>query len=178
MSQRTERIDELLREEIGVILSREIKDPRIGFATVTSVDTAPDLSHAKVWVSVIGSDAEQLETLRALQGSMHFVRRELGHRLHLRRIPELHVHADNSMARGTRILHLINELEEGRDPTLEEASEPLPTPEPLNARTEPADPKARRPRHPTDRRAGTGRPGVRTTGRGRGDRPTGGRGRP
>jgi ribosome-binding factor A len=54
MTQRTERIDELLRQEISAILSREVADPRVGFVTVTQVETAPDLRHAKVWVSVIG----------------------------------------------------------------------------------------------------------------------------
>ena len=59
MSQRTERVDELLRQEIGAILAREVADPRIGFATVTDVETTRDLAHAKVWVSVIGDAAER-----------------------------------------------------------------------------------------------------------------------
>jgi len=87
MSQRTDRVDELLRQEIGAILAREVADPRIGFATVTDVETTRDLSHAKVWVSVIGDTAERRETLEALERAMGFVRRELGVRLHLRRIP-------------------------------------------------------------------------------------------
>src|SRR5664280_1169556 len=89
MSQRTDRVDELLRQEIGAILAREVADPRIGFATVTDVETTRDLSHAKVWVSVIGDTAERRETLEALERAMGFVRRELGVRLHLRRIPAL-----------------------------------------------------------------------------------------
>src|ERR671917_162922 len=67
MSQRTERIDELLRQEIGDILSREVADPRVGFATVTEVETAPDLRHARVWISVIGQRGERDETIAALQ---------------------------------------------------------------------------------------------------------------
>ena len=78
MSQRTDRVDELLRQEIGAILAREVADPRIGFATVTDVETTRDLSHAKVWVSVIGDTAERRETLEALERAMGFVRRELG----------------------------------------------------------------------------------------------------
>jgi ribosome-binding factor A len=54
VSQRTQRIDELLRQEIGAIVARDVADPRIGFATITKVETTPDLRHAKVWVSVIG----------------------------------------------------------------------------------------------------------------------------
>jgi ribosome-binding factor A len=129
MTQRTDRIDELLRQEIGAILTREVKDPRVGFATVTRVETAPDLGHARVWVSVIGQEAERKETIAALDGVMHFVRRELGARLRLRRIPVLHVRLDDTLERGTRLLHLLEELEAGRTPD-EPApdDETLPTP--------------------------------------------------
>ena len=116
MTQRTDRIDELLRQEIGALLTKEVADPRIGFATITDVETAPDLRHAKVWVSVIGQTGERTETVRALQQAMPFIRRELGHRLRLKRIPELHVRLDDTAERGTRVLKLITELEEGRDP--------------------------------------------------------------
>ena len=131
MTQRTDRLDELLRQEIGLILSREVKDPRIGFATVTKVQTVPDLGHAVVWVSVIGESAARTETLRGLEHVMHFVRRELGTRLRLRRIPELHVRLDDSAERGTRILHLIEELGAGRPVPIDDVApdgETLPTP--------------------------------------------------
>lgn len=129
MSQRTERVDELLRQEIGAILARDVSDPRIGFATVTEVETAADLQHARVWVSVIGQPAERNETLAALGRAMPFVRRQLGSRLRLRRIPELHLRLDDSAERGTRVLHLLHELEEGKVPD-ESApvAETLPTP--------------------------------------------------
>ena len=116
MSQRTERVDELLRQEIGALLSKDVQDPRIGFATITDVETTPDLRHAKVWVSVIGEKAERDETLRALQQAMGFVRHELGRRLRIKRIPELHVRLDDSAERGTRVLHLLHELEAGVEP--------------------------------------------------------------
>ena len=129
MSQRTERVDELLRQEIGALLAKEIADPRIGFATITDVETSPDLRHAKVWVSVIGGKADRDETLRALQQSMGYVRHELGRRLRIRRIPELHVRLDDSAERGTRVLHLLNELEAGTDPqAIEPFTDSLPTP--------------------------------------------------
>ncbi|MGZ8501411.1 MAG: 30S ribosome-binding factor RbfA [Candidatus Limnocylindrales bacterium] len=129
MSQRTDRIDELLRQEIGSILTREVKDPRVGFATVTRVQTAPDLGHAQVWISVIGQQAERKETIAALDSVMHFVRRELGSRLRLRRIPVLHVRLDDTLERGTRLLHLLDELEAGRIPDdLAPDDETLPTP--------------------------------------------------
>lgn len=130
MTQRTDRVDELLRQEIGAILSREVKDPRIGFATVTKVETTPDLRHARVWVSVIGQRGERKSTIAALDRAMPFVRHELGGRLRLRRIPDLHVQLDDTAERGTRVLHLLEELEAGRLPADDGPpdDETLPTP--------------------------------------------------
>jgi ribosome-binding factor A len=130
MSQRTDRVDELLRQEITAILTKEIADPQIGFATVTDVETSPDLRHARVWVSVIGQRAERDATLRALERAMGYVRRELGTRLRLRRIPELQVRLDDSAERGTRVLRLLSDLEEGRTPDVGPVGESLPTPVP------------------------------------------------
>src|SRR3954451_21444080 len=128
MTQRTERIDELLRQEITSLLTKEIADPRIGFATVTDVETAPDLRHARVWVSVIGQPADRIATVRALEHAMPFVRRELGKRLRLRRIPEFSVRLDESIERGSRVMQLINDLEAGESPAELPAGESLPTP--------------------------------------------------
>jgi len=131
MTQRTDRIDQLLRQEIGEILAREIQDPRIGFVTITDVETAPDLSTARVWVSVIGQPAERDQTLKALQRAMPFVRHELGSRVRLRRIPELHVRMDDTAQRGTRVLQLLAELEAGATPPEDgPIGESLPTPVP------------------------------------------------
>ena len=116
MSQRTERVDELLRQEIGELLRREVSDPRIGFVTITRVDTVPDLSRARVSVSIIGQHAERVATLGALRRAMPFIRHQLGGRIRLRRIPELHVELDETAERGTRVLQLLHELEEGRVP--------------------------------------------------------------
>ena len=129
MTARTDRVDELLRQEIGGLLSREVKDPRIGFATVTRVETTADLAHARVWVSGIGNPAERTETVRALEHAMPFVRHELGSRLRLRRIPNLHIHLDETAETGTRVLHLLEELERGNTPETEAPlGETLPTP--------------------------------------------------
>ena len=129
MSQRTDRVDELLRQEIGALLAKEVADPRIGFATITDVETSPDLRHAKVWVSVIGQKADRDETLRALADAMPFIRHELGRRLRIKRIPDLHVRLDDSAERGTRVLHLLHELEAGVEPdAIEPVNESLPTP--------------------------------------------------
>ena len=128
MSQRTDRLDELLRQEIGAMLEREIADPRMGFATVTQVETDPDLRHARVWVSIIGGTAERSATLVALDHAMVFIRRELGTRLRLKRIPDLHVRLDDSIERGTRILQVIDAIETGGLPGDAPAGESLPTP--------------------------------------------------
>jgi len=131
MSQRTERIDQLLREEIGAIIARDIADPRVGFATITNVETAPDLRHARVWVSVIGQESDRKATLQALGRAMPFVRHELGKRLRLKRIPEFHLELDDTLERGTRVLHLLDELGAGKVPEGEApAGETLPTPLP------------------------------------------------
>jgi ribosome-binding factor A len=133
MSQRIDRVDELLRQEIGRILAKEVQDPHVGFATVTDVETTPDLRHARVWVSVIGGAPERAETLAALERAMGYVRHELGVRLRLKRIPALHVALDDSAERGTRVMRILEELERGHDAAGEALadaprSETLPTP--------------------------------------------------
>lgn len=110
MTRRTERINEQLRAEISDLVMRDLKDPRIGgLVTITEVDVSPDLSHAKVFVSVLGSDEEKKSTLKALGAASHFLQRELRHRLTIRRTPELAFHADESMAHGQHILSLLDE---------------------------------------------------------------------
>src|SRR4029079_55620 len=116
MTARTDRIDELLRQEIGEIFRRDVDDPRIGFITITDVETAPDLRHARMLVSVIGQPEERKQTLAAMGRAMPFVRHELGKRLRLKRIPEFHLELDDTVERGTRVLQLLNELEAGHVP--------------------------------------------------------------
>jgi ribosome-binding factor A len=143
MTARTDRIDQLLREEIGAILAKDVQDPRIGFVTVTDVETAPDLSTARVWVSVIGQPEERQKALRALEHAMPFVRRELGSRIRIRRIPELLVRSDDSAQRGTRVLQLLAELEAGGAPEdVPPAEESLPTPSPRMTVPDPEGPTA------------------------------------
>ena len=171
MSQRTDRIDELLQQEIGALLAKEIADPRIGFVTITDIETSPDLRHARVWVSVIGQPGERDEAIRALQQSMGYVRHELGRRLRLKRIPELHVRLDDSAERGTRVLKLIDELVAGATPEVDATpAESLPTPVarlPHEGDVSEVAPEWASP--PADRRGGrfrTGRAGGRPTPRG------------
>jgi len=117
MTRRTERLNDQLREEISDLVRRELKDPRIGgLVTITEVDVAPDLSYAKVFVSVMGTDEEKTSTLRALAAAAHFLQRELRRRLTIRRMPELDFIADDSIAHGARILHLLDQTREGQTP--------------------------------------------------------------
>jgi ribosome-binding factor A len=161
VTQRTDRIDEQLRQEIGAILTRELSDPRIGFATITDVETVPDLSHARVWVSVIGQPDERKATVRALAHALPFIRRQLGTRLHLRRIPELHLELDETSERGTRVLKLIEDLEAGRTPDAPDpAAETLPTPMRLRGVPEPERERASKPKR-RDGRQPRSRPGER-----------------
>ena len=113
MSQRTDRLDSQIRQELMDLLQREMKDPRLGFATITRVETARDLGHARVWVSVLGTEVERERTMEALRVATPWLRRRLGERLSLRHVPDLTVRHDDSIASGDRVLRLINELSEG-----------------------------------------------------------------
>lgn len=135
MSERTRRVDHLLREEISTIIRRDLGDPRLGFVTITSVEVAPDLRHATVWASILGSEKERRATLQVLGRAMPFVRHQLGV-LRLKRIPELHLREDDSAERGTRVMRILEQIEgdegaeradEALTATLEEAPDlPLP----------------------------------------------------
>ena len=188
MSQRIDRVDELLRQEIGAILEREVSDPRIGFVTVTRVEASPDLAHARVWVSIIGTPGERTASLRALEHAMPYVRRALGSRIRIKRIPALHVHLDESIERGARILELIDKVASGQagDPLAPAdpgaPSESLPTPtrrrtqegdapdEPDASADEPAVPDAAAPAKPRrgHSRAGSGPGAAHAPRRGKG----------
>src|SRR3954452_2677600 len=132
MSQRTARLDELLREEISEVLRREVDDPRIGFVTITHVAVTPDLRHANVGVSIIGSAEERGTALRALSHAMPYVRGRLG-KLRLKRIPDLHVKEDDSAEGSTRVMKILNDLERGGEGEVGEVEETLPTPAGISA---------------------------------------------
>jgi ribosome-binding factor A len=111
MSQRTDRLDSQLQQELMGVMQREMKDPRIGFATITRVETARDLGHARVWVSVYGTDAERERSLSALRDAAPWLRRRLGELLTLRHVPELTIRLDESIASGDRVLRILHELD-------------------------------------------------------------------
>ena len=90
---RHERVAEEIRHELGIMVVGELKDPRIeGLVTITEVRVTPDLKHARVFVSVMGSEAEQKSTIRGLSAAVGYIRHELTERIQLRRAPEIHFH--------------------------------------------------------------------------------------
>ncbi len=111
MAHRIERVNSLIRQEISELLQRQVKDPRLdNLITVTDVSTSPDLRHAKVSVSRIGSEEEKHETLSVLAAASGFFRNELAKRLRLRHIPKLSFQRDDSIERGDHLLQLIDEV--------------------------------------------------------------------
>ena len=111
MSHRIEQVNSLIRHEISELLQRHVKDPRLAnFVSVTEVSTSPDLRHAKIFVSRIGSEEEKQEILSVLATASGFFHRELSKRLRLRRIPELSFQWDDSIERGNHLLRLIDQV--------------------------------------------------------------------
>jgi len=108
-SFRLERVQELLKEVISEVM-RELKDPRVGFATITDVVMSADLRHAKIYVSILGSDQEQDETMKGLNNARGFIRREISKNIRLKHIPDITFHFDESIERGVRVVHIINEV--------------------------------------------------------------------
>ncbi|HTI13436.1 MAG TPA: 30S ribosome-binding factor RbfA [Dictyobacter sp.] len=109
---RQEKLGELITAELSDLLRTRLKDPRVGFASITRVEVSGDLRHAKVFVSVMGTAEEQTATMDGLRNAGGFLRHELAGRLTLRYMPELTFKLDKSIAEGARILELIRTVEE------------------------------------------------------------------
>ncbi|HET9950134.1 MAG TPA: 30S ribosome-binding factor RbfA [Longimicrobiales bacterium] len=107
------RVNEAMREVLSAHL-KELKDPRIGFVTVTAVETSPDLRYAHVYVSVLGSGDEREQTLSGLAASAGFLQGRVGHELRMKRTPTLDFRYDESIDRGMRIEELLHEAEDER----------------------------------------------------------------
>jgi ribosome-binding factor A len=112
MRRRQVRVSELLREEVSEILQK-MKDPRVGFASVTRVEVSPDLRHARVMVSVLGDAEARERTLQAMESARGYIRGVLAERLHLRFVPEIVFSLDRSIEHGARIQELLREIREG-----------------------------------------------------------------
>ncbi|MBE0447642.1 MAG: 30S ribosome-binding factor RbfA [Actinobacteria bacterium] len=111
-SARTHRVGELIKEEISDIIKKELKDPRIGFVTITGVDVTPDLRYANVFISVLGARKQKEETLKGLQSASGFLRNMLSKRIRIKYLPELRFTFDPSIEAGIRIEKVIRKLRE------------------------------------------------------------------
>ena len=110
-SKRTQRVGEEIQKEISSLLLNGLKDPRIGFVTITSVDVTADLQIAKVYFTVLGDEAARKNSEKGLNSSIPFIRRELGKRLRLRHVPDLVFKYDTSLEYGNRIETLLKDIQ-------------------------------------------------------------------
>ena len=127
-NRRVERVAELIKREVSQMLLHGIKDDRVGtgMVSVTDVDVSGDLQHAKIYVSIYGSDEAKVETMAGLKSATGFVRSEIGARVRLRRTPEVVFIEDSSIERGNKVLSLLNQLQSTRK------SDDLPEPSPVD----------------------------------------------
>ena len=138
---RPERIGEEIREELSVILLREVKDPGIGFITLTRVKVSPDLQVARVYYTLIGDEKARKETKRALERAIPFLRRHIASRVRLRRVPELAFQFDESVEKQDRIEKILLDLKREREEREQSADA-------QNA--EPQNPSTSEPQNPED----------------------------
>jgi ribosome-binding factor A len=118
MSVRANRVGEQMKKELGEIISRKIKDPRIGFVTVTDVQVTGDLQQATVYISVLGDEKQRENTLMGLAKAKGFIRSEIGQRIRLRKTPEILFEFDESIDYGNKIdilLHQIHREEQAKE---------------------------------------------------------------
>jgi len=129
MGLRQERVQEQLVHEISEIIHRDLRDPRLGFVTLTGAEITRDLRHARVFVSVLGDEEARKQCLKALQSATGLLRGEFARRAHLRVAPELEFHFDPGIERGQRIFELLHSVEDDLKPRLEQEAETV-APEP------------------------------------------------
>jgi ribosome-binding factor A len=108
--KRLDRVNQLIKEEVSILLQRELKDPRLGFVTVTEVETTKDLRLAKIYVSVLGTEEQWLSSLQGLASARGFIRHWLRDHLDLRVTPALDFRADRSMEHAARIQAILRQL--------------------------------------------------------------------
>lgn len=116
-SRRVSKVASLIKREVSQMLLQGIKDDRVGMGmvSITDVDVSGDLQHAKIFVSIYGTDEVREETMAGLKSATSYVRGELGHRMNLRRTPEVLFVEDRSLERGTQMISLLNKLSEERE---------------------------------------------------------------
>lgn len=118
-SRRVSRVSSLIKREVSQMLINGIKDDRVGsgMVSITDVDVSGDLQHATIFVSIYGTEAAREETMEGLRASQSFVRRELSHRIRLRRSPEVIFQEDRSLQRGDEMIHLLNRISKTSEKT-------------------------------------------------------------
>jgi ribosome-binding factor A len=105
---RTRRVGEQLQRELATLIRDEINDPRLGMVSVSAVEVSRDLSHARVFFSTLGGEEDARASLKVLEGAAGFLRRQLGSRLAMRHVPQLHFKQDHSLEEGARLSALID----------------------------------------------------------------------
>ncbi len=115
MSRRTEQVALEVQRHLGDLLLTEVRDPRVGFVTITAVEVSPDLEHARVHVSVLGEESDEKLSLLALRKAAGFLRTELGKRMRLRTVPQLRFEADPTTKQAIRIGQLLEEAGTAHD---------------------------------------------------------------
>jgi ribosome-binding factor A len=114
--RRQDQLSEVISHELSDLMRTRMKDPRLGFASITGVELSADLRHAKVFVSVMGDEQEQRTSMRALASATGFLRHELAQCLSIRYVPELEFRLDTSIERGVHVLDLINQVSAAHEP--------------------------------------------------------------
>ncbi len=112
MNKRAKQVGEQMKKELSDIISRKIKDPRVGFVTVTDVEVSGDLQQARVFISVLGDEKQKEDTLIGLTKATGFIRSEIGKRIRLRKVPEITFEYDESIDYGNRIESLLHQIKE------------------------------------------------------------------
>ena len=110
MTTRQEKVKEFLKIEVSEIIQREIRDPRLGFVTVTDAEVSKDLRHATVFISVLGDDEQRQDSLRILQKASGFIRGEFGRRATMKVIPEISFKIDSAVEQGSHIFELLQKV--------------------------------------------------------------------
>jgi len=116
VNSRPERVADQIRAEVAQLIAREVHDPGVGFVTITRVRVTPDLQLARVYYTSLGDEKARRETARALGRAAPFLRRQVGQRLRLRRVPELEFFYDESVAHQDRIEQILQELKSEASP--------------------------------------------------------------
>jgi len=114
--KRSSQVGQQMKRELSGIIASQLKDPRLGFVTVTDVELADDLRYAKVFISIYGDPDKQKQTLKGLKSAKGYIRRELGQRLQLRNCPDFDFRIDESIAQGDKIDHLLNQISKEKKP--------------------------------------------------------------